>query len=248
MASRTSPTAAAATLSSRAAGRGRRPRTLALKTVLDDYGSGLSDILRLRPVVYRYKGNVGDEHKHVAESRKTFIGLVAQEAELVMPELVTMSAGEIDGKKVDDLRTLDSTALIYALINSVKELKAEIEELKAVSTAFKPIEIPPGVVSTATKKMRSSNWRRGQCRPLASKRSNSRRSWASRPIPMRSLHAAAASIPRSTSTASRTSPICASGTLHVDTGGVLTGHHPDGRHHDAANLCGKGYSDGNYSD
>ena len=101
-----------------------------VKSVLDDYGSGLSDILRLRPVVYRYMGNDGDEHKHVAESRKTFIGLVAQEAELVMPELVTMSAGEIDGKKVDDLRTLDSTALIYALINSVKELKAEIEELK----------------------------------------------------------------------------------------------------------------------
>lgn len=43
-----------------------------------------------------------------------------------------------------------------------------------MSTAFQPIEIPPGVVSTATKKMRSSNWsevnairwREGQLQPM----------------------------------------------------------------------------------
>ena len=43
-----------------------------------------------------------------------------------------------------------------------------------MSTPFKPIEIPPGVVSTATKKQRSSNWsevnlirwREGQLMPM----------------------------------------------------------------------------------
>ena len=34
-------------------------------------------------------------------------------------------------KEVSDLRTLDTSELIYALVNSVKELKAEIDELKA---------------------------------------------------------------------------------------------------------------------
>ena len=32
------------------------------------------------------------------------------------------------------------------------------EEAAAMSTPFRPIEIPPGVVAMATKKMRSSNW------------------------------------------------------------------------------------------
>ena len=43
-----------------------------------------------------------------------------------------------------------------------------------MSTPFQPIEIPPGVVATATKKMRSSNWsevnfmrwREGQLTPM----------------------------------------------------------------------------------
>jgi hypothetical protein len=47
-----------------------------------------------------------------------------------MPELVSYGKGEIDGVEVSDLRTLDSTAIIFALCNAVRELKAEIEELK----------------------------------------------------------------------------------------------------------------------
>ena len=100
-----------------------------IKTVTGSYSAGLDEVARLNPVRFTYKGNDGDAHALV--KGREFIGLVADEAMRVMPELVTLSEGEIDGRKVSDLKMLDPTAIIYALINSLKELKAEIEELKA---------------------------------------------------------------------------------------------------------------------
>ena len=100
-----------------------------IKTVTGSYSAGLDEISKLNPVRYRYKGNDGDAHTLV--KGKEFIGLVADEAMRAMPELVSLGEGEIDGRQVNDLKTLDPTAIIYALINSVKELKAELEELKA---------------------------------------------------------------------------------------------------------------------
>ena len=47
----------------------------------------------------------------------------------VMPELVSQG-GRGRRQEVNDLKMLDLGAIIYALINAVKELKAEIEELK----------------------------------------------------------------------------------------------------------------------
>ena len=100
-----------------------------IKTVTGSYSAGLDEVAKLNPVRFTYKGNDGDAH--VLVKGKEFIGLVADEAMRAMPEMVSLNEGEIDGRKVNDLKTLDPTALIYALVNAVKELKAEIEELKA---------------------------------------------------------------------------------------------------------------------
>ena len=100
-----------------------------IKTVTGSYSAGLDEVSKLNPVRFTYKGNDGDAHALV--KGKEFIGLVADEAMRGMPEMVTLSEGEIDGRKVSDLKMLDPTAIIYALVNAVKELKAEIEELKA---------------------------------------------------------------------------------------------------------------------
>ena len=81
-----------------------------IKTVEGAYMSGLAAVLALRPVEYRYKNDPAKLH----------IGLVAQEVEEVMPEMVTKGDGEIDGEKVTDLRTLDTTALVFALVNAVQ--------------------------------------------------------------------------------------------------------------------------------
>lgn len=122
-----------------------------IKTVLGAYDAGLQEILALTPVRYRFKGNdympddkpflsrdeKDKEHKHPVRSLhhlvtdREFVGLVAQDVEGVMPEMVSRMAGVIDGRRVDDMRSLDTGPLIFALINAVKELKAEIDQLKA---------------------------------------------------------------------------------------------------------------------
>lgn len=70
-------------------------------------------------------------HYRVAVDENHFIGLVAQEAEGPMPELVTIRSGYIDGIKVEDQRDLQTGPLILALVNAVKELAAKVEALEA---------------------------------------------------------------------------------------------------------------------
>jgi Chaperone of endosialidase/Collagen triple helix repeat (20 copies) len=118
-----------------------------IKTVVSDYEHGLAEVLALTPKRYRYKGNDTNDpttasklpyedspHYSVAIAGTEYIGLIAQEVEGVMPEMVSLSNGYIDGKnKVNDLRTLDTGALIYALINSIKELHARVHALEGAS-------------------------------------------------------------------------------------------------------------------
>lgn len=98
-----------------------------IKTVEGDYTHGLEQVLGLNPVVYRYKGNDGD--KQPTDSLR--VGLIAQAVEQVMPDMVTLCEGTIDGEPVSDLRRLDTSELIFALVNSVKELTARIRVLEA---------------------------------------------------------------------------------------------------------------------
>jgi len=130
-----------------------------IKNVLGDYSRGLAEIVALHPVYYTFKGNdtpappahakialeadakladvpvavpyPNSPHKTSAEAATKFAGLIAQEVEAVIPEMVTKRSAYIDGAAVDDLRDLDTTPLIFALINAVKELKAEVDALKA---------------------------------------------------------------------------------------------------------------------
>jgi hypothetical protein len=116
-----------------------------IKNVQGEYKRGLDAVTKLRPVVYTYKGNdtqdapgatktapypTGSHSQSAADERK-FAGLIAQEVEAVFPEMVTLTNAYIDGVPVDDMRVLDTTPLIFALVNAVKELKARIETLEA---------------------------------------------------------------------------------------------------------------------
>jgi hypothetical protein len=49
----------------------------------------------------------------------------------VFPEMVSQHAGFIDGKPVADLKNLDVSSLVYALVNSVKTLAARVAALEA---------------------------------------------------------------------------------------------------------------------
>ena len=92
-----------------------------IKDVTGEYEMGLDEVLQLRPVSYRYKTGADKE----------FVGLVAQEAETVFPSMVSQRDGVIDGEKVSDLRELDTSELVYALLNSIKMLNQKIQSLEA---------------------------------------------------------------------------------------------------------------------
>jgi len=128
-----------------------------IKTVIDDYGRGLDEILRLRPVWYTFKGNdtptppssdaaglqpdggikvappyANSPHCQVAQDGTEFAGLIAQEVNPIFPSMVSHQAGYIDGEQTNIL-TLDTTELIFALVNAVKELNARISALEATA-------------------------------------------------------------------------------------------------------------------
>ena len=107
---------------------------LRLKTVERPYELGLSEILKLAPIVYRFKGNdaaPGKASKLERVRDKSFVGLVAQEVESIFPGMVTKRRGHIDGKEVDDVRDLDTSELTFALLNAVKTLAARVAALEA---------------------------------------------------------------------------------------------------------------------
>ena len=124
-----------------------------VKTVQGDYPAGLDEVLQLRPVVYTFKGNdtptadvnaslrdtpdvaaapyPGSPHYQAAMDQTQFVGFVAQEVETLLPDMVSQRAGYIDGQAVSDLRNIDVSNLVYALVNAVKTLSARVEALEA---------------------------------------------------------------------------------------------------------------------
>jgi hypothetical protein len=109
-----------------------------IKTVVDYYDTGLDAIKQLMPVRYTYNGNDAVKRSDDTPSPslnagvigKEFIGLVAQDIEGPMPEMVTSVEGFIDGAPVNDLRMMDASALKFALVNAVKELALRVESLE----------------------------------------------------------------------------------------------------------------------
>ena len=88
---------------------------LQLKKNIENLNYSLSDIIKLRPVNFNWKDD---------KSSNKNIGLIAQETEKIIPEVVTTS--NIGYKNIN------YNFLIPILINSVKELKNEVEELRRI--------------------------------------------------------------------------------------------------------------------
>ena len=100
-----------------------------IKEDIKDYRSSLSAVRRLRPVTYAHNGKGG-----TVRSGRRHIGLIADEVLSVMPEMVGTISKLLDpGDSVPtELKTLDTTALIFALVNCCQELAARVEALEHV--------------------------------------------------------------------------------------------------------------------
>lgn len=89
-----------------------------LKQNVQPYGTGLAAVVQLAPVTFQYISE--------GDSAPTRLGLIAQDVQAVIPEVV--GSMEVDG---ETKLTLESGNLIYALINAVKELTARVEALES---------------------------------------------------------------------------------------------------------------------
>ncbi|MBC7848663.1 MAG: tail fiber domain-containing protein [Chitinophagaceae bacterium] len=84
-----------------------------LKTNIQDLPYGLKEVVQMRPVSYNWKD----------KSSSSKIGLIAQEVKKIVPEVVT------GNENVESLG-MNYAELVPVLINAIKELKAEVDELK----------------------------------------------------------------------------------------------------------------------
>ena len=91
-----------------------------LKTNVKTIDNALDIVDQLRGVSFDWKKS--GEHS---------IGVIAQEVEKVLPELVTKSTSvDPDTKEELDIKSVDYGKMVGVLINAIKELKAEVAELK----------------------------------------------------------------------------------------------------------------------
>lgn len=117
-----------------------------IKIVVGDYTRSLADILQLTPKRFKYLGNdtmaapeEGESAPYssspngiVAKAGTEFAGLIAQDLQLVMPEMCREYTGYIDGVVKSDMLMVDRSSLDLALVNAVKELAARLEALEAL--------------------------------------------------------------------------------------------------------------------
>ena len=101
------------------------PSDQRLKENITTYTKGLSAINALRPVNYILKGDLGEATKH-----KVCTGLIAQ-------EVLNTPLSSMIGINPDGHYSLDANEVTWALVNSVKELKAELDTAKAEIAALK---------------------------------------------------------------------------------------------------------------
>jgi len=98
-----------------------------VKKNVKPYTKGLNEILLVNPVNYEYNG-LGDTIEGTE-----YTGVIAQEIKEIFPETVSTYKAKLNKEDEESTELYDftSTALTFALINAVKELKAEIDLLKA---------------------------------------------------------------------------------------------------------------------
>lgn len=98
-----------------------------VKKDITDFTDGLEAVIASRPVKFKYNGKGG-----MPEDGEEYVGFVAQEIEQIAPYMVTTQKAFLNpsDKEETDIKILNSSALVYMLVNAVKELKSEIETLK----------------------------------------------------------------------------------------------------------------------
>ncbi len=93
-----------------------------IKENIKDLDNSLKKILCIRGVTYNRKND---------ENKKTHIGVIAQEIEKILPEVISESDDPTDITSENKIKTVAYTEIIPVLIEAIKEQHKIIEDLKA---------------------------------------------------------------------------------------------------------------------
>ena len=96
-----------------------------LKDITGDYNAGLEEIVALRPVTFSYK----DNNPRSLPTDEEYVGFIAQEVQEVFPEAVNEGP--------DGYLDFNMHPVNVAVVNAIKELKAENEALKTENRALR---------------------------------------------------------------------------------------------------------------
>ena len=86
-----------------------------------------SNLAQIDPKWYQYNGKAGHE-----KDGREYVGLIAQEIQKVLPYTVSSRLGKLEETDTEEIEILklDASALVYVLINAVKELDAKVQSLE----------------------------------------------------------------------------------------------------------------------
>jgi len=100
-----------------------------IKQNIVPYSRGLAAVLQLNPVEYSFIPETG------LDSTRRHVGIIGQDVQPIMPEMITASSTKIGSLMFNDLLIYNPNALLYALVNAVQELATLVQELKGSATA-----------------------------------------------------------------------------------------------------------------
>ncbi|NSL86358.1 tail fiber domain-containing protein [Chitinophaga sp. Mgbs1] len=99
------------------------------KKDIQDFHDGLEKLKALRLVNFKYNGKGG------TQDNVEQIGLIGQQVEAVIPYMVKRLGNAGDERFPEDMLLLDTSPLIYVVINAVRELDEKIQQLQQLKTA-----------------------------------------------------------------------------------------------------------------
>ena len=102
------------------------------KRNIKHYLPGLKEVMAINPVRFQYNHLSG-----YADTTRQYVGILAQEIEKILPSTVSIV---VNDPLVKNKRVYDSSELVYALINAVKELSAINEKLNTRLSVLEEIE------------------------------------------------------------------------------------------------------------
>jgi len=92
-----------------------------LKKDIAKFTDGLNEIIAINPVTYRY-----NEKARVKDTDKTYVGIIAQEMRQIAP--YTIEESTFDNGTGETYLSYDGSALVYMLVNAVKEQQIIIDD------------------------------------------------------------------------------------------------------------------------